>query len=281
MTILVIGKTGQLARAINTVAGDAVICLNRMACDLSKDEVHITSALAPYAQVKAMIIAAAYTAVNKAQSEPQLARAVNANGPKVIASFCARHNIPVIHISTDYVFNGEADTPYKVSDAPAPINVYGETKLAGEIAVRDSGARAAIVRTSWVYDATGRNFVTTMQRLKSEGAPIKVVNDQWGRPTSATDLASAVLTTAKAMIGGHEGGLFHVSGSGDPTTWHGFAREILGDYPIEAVGSEAFKTDARRPRYSVLDTTKFDTEFGAPLRNWKDALQAALGSIEH
>lgn len=281
MTILVIGKTGQLARAIKTVAGDAVICLDRKACDLSKTEAHIRSALAPYKQMKAMIIAAAYTAVDKAESEPELARAVNANGPKVIASFCARHNIPLIHISTDYVFNGEAATPYKVSDAPAPINVYGETKLAGEIAVRDSGARVVIVRTSWVYDAAGKNFVTTMRRLKSEGAPIKVVNDQWGRPTYAADLARAVLTATKSMISGHEGGLFHVSGSGEPTTWHGFASEILGDYPLEAVGSETFKTNARRPKYSVLDTTKFDTEFGAPLRNWKDALKAALKNTEH
>jgi len=280
MTILVIGKTGQLARAIKTVAGNAVICLDRKTCDLSKGEAHIIAALAPYKHMDAILIAAAYTAVDKAESDPELARAVNANGPKVIASFCAAHDIPLVYVSTDYVFNGQANTPYKVSDIPAPINVYGEMKLAGEIAVRDSGARVAIVRTSWVYDASSRNFVTTMQRLKSEGAPIKVVNDQWGRPTYAADLARAVLTTAKSMIGGHEGGLFHVSGSGEPTTWHGFTSEILGDYPLEAVGSEAFKTNARRPKYSVLDTTKFDTEFGAPLRNWKDALKAALGNKE-
>jgi dTDP-4-dehydrorhamnose reductase len=234
---------------------------------------------------KVVINAAAYTAVDKAESDGAAAFAVNRDGPKNLAQICARSNVPLIHISTDYVFDGSKAGAYTETDPVAPLGVYGASKLAGENAVRDSGARHIILRTAWVYSSHGNNFVKTMLRLGAERDVLRVVDDQRGSPTYAADLADAVLTLTERLMAGQVAasgfGTFHCVGSGE-TTWCNFARQIfakahLAKTPkVEAITTAEYPTPARRPANSVLATAKLAQTHGITLRPWLEALADML-----
>jgi dTDP-4-dehydrorhamnose reductase len=227
--------------------------------------------------------AAAYTAVDKAEEAVEDAMSVNSSGAANVARAAALTGAGIIHVSTDYVFDGTAAAPYRPDDDPGPINVYGESKLAGEIGVRDECARHLIVRTSWVYSHEGKNFVLTMLRAAGEGRDLKVVNDQTGSPTSSHDLASALISAAEKLARDETvAGTYHFTNSGQ-TTWYDFAREIFRirgiDPRIEPVSTADFKTAARRPKWSVLDCTSFEKTFGVKRRGWQDALKDTMEKI--
>jgi dTDP-4-dehydrorhamnose reductase len=230
-----------------------------------------------------VINAAAFTAVDAAEARREEAMAVNGPGAGNVARAATLNGAAVIHISTDYVFNGESSVPYKPDDPVAPIGAYGESKLAGEIAVREQAAHHAIVRTSWVYSHEGKNFVRTMLQKAAEGLPIRVVNDQHGSPTSASDLAAALLGAAWQMKStGALCGTYHFSNSGD-TTWYGFANEIFAQASmtpeVVPVSTDQYPTAAARPRWSVLDTTSFTQTFGLTPRSWRNALSDIIARI--
>ena len=230
-----------------------------------------------------VINAAAFTAVDAAETRREEAMAVNGPGAGNVARAAALNDAAVIHISTDYVFNGESSIPYKPDDPVAPLGAYGESKLAGEIAVREHSAQHAIVRTSWVYSHEGKNFVRTMLQKGAEGSAIKVVNDQHGSPTSASDLAAALLGAAWQMKStGALCGTYHFSNSGE-TTWYGFAKEIFSQANLTpevcAVTTEQYPTAAARPRWSVLDTTSFTQTFGVAPRPWRVALRDVIARM--
>lgn len=273
--LLVIGQSGQLARALARQTTDA-ITVPRSLFDLSAepDECHrALVTLIETHQPRGVINAAAYTQVDRAETERALAFRVNADAPALIAQVCARATIPFVHISTDYVFNGRQTRPWRETDPTEPVNIYGQSKLAGEHSVRDVGGRSAILRTSWVYDLDGRNFVTTMLRLADTHNALKIVDDQVGRPTHADVLAGAAL----AALG--QDGLFHVSGTGDSVSWAEFAKTIFTlaqrAVTVVPIPSSEFPTDAVRPTYSVLDTSKFEREI-VELPHWKETLQQAF-----
>ena len=227
--------------------------------------------------------AAAYTAVDKAEEAVEDAMSVNSSGAANVARAAALTGAGIIHVSTDYVFDGTAAAPYRPDDDPGPINVYGESKLAGEIGVRDECARHLIVRTSWVYSHEGKNFVLTMLRAAGEGRDLKVVNDQTGSPTSSHDLASALISAAEKLARDETvAGTYHFTNSGQ-TTWYDFAREIFRirgiDPHVEPVSTADFKTAARRPKWSVLDCTSFEKTFGVKRRGWQDALKDTMEKI--
>lgn len=290
MHCLVIGKTGQLARALQAeIAADhfSATFLDRSDCDLASPEALLRECLQPHLdQGDIIIIAAAYTAVDQAETDFETAYRVNAVAPGIIAELAARADIPVIHISTDYVFDGQARKPY-ATDAPvAPVNAYGRTKLAGEEAVRTAQPRAAILRTSWVYDVSGRNFLTTMLRLGASCEMLDIVADQTGRPTHARDLARACMVVAKALCANDPAAsaIFHISNSGQPTSWAGFARAIFSatsswrDHAVSVrdIATADFPTPARRPAYSVLDLEPFETTFDFAMPDWQVSLHRAL-----
>lgn len=227
--------------------------------------------------------AAAYTAVDAAENSPEQAMAVNAAGAGNISRAARINGAAVIHISTDYVFDGTACEPYRPDDRPAPINVYGESKLAGEIAVKDECPNHVIVRTSWVYSHEGKNFVKTMLRVADERREIRVVNDQHGCPTSSADLAAALIRVAEFMMEARVVGTFHFCNA-NPTTWYEFADAIFeakgGDRPtLIPISTEEFPTPAERPRWSVLDTSSFEKTFGMMPRPWRAALQDTMEKL--
>jgi dTDP-4-dehydrorhamnose reductase len=232
-----------------------------------------------------VVNAAAYTAVDDAESDEAGATLVNAGGAKNIADAAREAGAMMIHISTDYLFDGTSRVPYKPDDAVSPLGAYGRSKLAGEIAVRDSGARHLILRTSWVYSHEGRNFVRTMLRLGNERPSIDVVNDQHGSPTSAHDLARAILDASEVMQGNSSRhGTYHFCNA-NVTTWYEFAKEIFrlrgGDGPvINPTTSDRYRTAARRPAWSVLDCSSFETDFGINRRPWQQALGDVLAELQ-
>jgi dTDP-4-dehydrorhamnose reductase len=231
-----------------------------------------------------VINCAAYTAVDRAESEPQIAAAVNADGARNVAGAAASLRIPVIHLSTDYVFSGDARVPYPPDARTDPLSVYGETKLAGELAVRDETADHVIVRTSWVFSHRGSNFVRSVIRMAAERDELRIVDDQTGRPTSAADLADALLVVAETMLENRAKGTFHFANA-DETSWFGLAQAIfaqVGGRPgsrvprLVPIPTSEFPTAARRPAYSVLDTTSFTQQFAVVPRSWRDALHDTL-----
>lgn len=273
--LLVIGQTGQLARALARRSSDA-ITIPRSALDLSAEPDacrHALTALIEEHRPRGIINAAAYTQVDQAETNRALAFQVNAEAPALIAQICAAQNLPFVHISTDYVFDGSQTRAWRETDPTKPLNVYGQSKLTGEQPVLRAGGHAAILRTSWVYDLDGRNFVTTMLRLAESTAKLRIVDDQIGRPTHADVLADAAL----AALG--KSGIFHVSGTGDPVSWAEFAAEIFRlvdwDISIMPVPSSEYPTAATRPSFSGLDTSKFEKTIG-PLPNWRKTLQDAF-----
>ena len=235
-------------------------------------------------QPDAVINAAAYTAVDKAESEPDLAQRVNGDAPGLLGRLLAERRVPVIHYSTDFVFSGEAEHPYREDDEPRPINVYGATKLDGENRLLDSGAPALILRTSWVYGRYGQNFLLTMQRLLRERDELKVVDDQIGAPTWARLLAEVSAQLLYRILRGDidprtQGGLFHVTGGGQ-TSWWGFARAIQEasglDCRLLPIPSRDYPSPAKRPAYSVLDNGRLREVFGLALPGWEESLAQCL-----
>jgi len=287
--IVVIGKTGQLARALSAKAGQLgyeVTSYGREACDLSASEDEIRAFAKTLPQCEAIIMAAAYTAVDAAEDDIDAAFQVNGVAPGVFAELCHARSIPIIHVSTDYVFAGNAKAPLKPDEPTDPINAYGRSKLAGEQAVLKSGARAAILRTSWVFDGTGKNFLTTMLRLAQTRDQLSVVADQIGRPTYAGHLAGACFAALNMFIENErlQCGIYHVSGTGPEISWADFAKAIFSATKdtrahvvnVTPIPSSDYPTPAKRPAYSVLDTSDFEQSFNMVLPSWHDGLTAAL-----
>jgi dTDP-4-dehydrorhamnose reductase len=278
--ILLTGSSGQVGCALlETLPGlGEVIVPERGELDLAKSE-SIVKALS---RVGADVIvnAAAYTAVDQAEREEPLAMAVNRDGPALLAEEAAKRGALLVHFSTDYVFDGEKSSPYVETDATNPLNAYGRSKLAGEQAIRRSGCRHLILRTSWVYSDTGKNFLLTMLRLAREKKELRVVDDQFGAPTSNHSLADAVPPAIAAVLRDASlGGLYHMSAQGS-TTWCGFARAIVGDrVKVVAISSSEYPTPARRPRNSVLDNTKLEKSFGVRLPPWQAGLEEVLRTL--
>lgn len=285
MKIAVIGKTGQLARALAAAIESSddieAVFYGRDALDLTSDAKTI-SAFIESLSVEAVIIAAAYTAVDKAETDQDAAFAVNAAAPAIIAKACAAKNIALLHVSTDYVFNGTAKHPYAVDAPIEPLGVYGRSKADGEAAVLAAHPKAAIVRTSWVFDGSGANFFNTMLRVGAARESLTVVSDQLGRPTYAGHLARTMMDMLPALIGGTASGLYHVTGTGDVISWADFARAIFDinaghrDHKVTVtdIPSSEYPTPAARPAYSALDTSKYESQFGA-LPDWQSGLKEA------
>lgn len=232
-----------------------------------------------------VVNAAAYTAVDRAESERDAAFRANARTPAMIAQWCALHDVPLVHYSTDYVFDGRAHRPYRVGDPVAPLGVYGDSKLAGERAIQDAGGRHLIFRTAWVYAAYGNNFLRTMLKLGAERDEVRVVADQIGTPTPAALIAAV---TARALEGGAATGIWHLTAAGH-TTWHGFAEQVfaqatqrglLARMPrLQAITSADFPTAARRPAYSCLDPGELTETFGIRLPDWREGLAGVMDEI--
>ena len=288
MKILMLGKTGQVGAALTPLlrqlagssADEAVVTLGRADVDLS-DAAALVQAV-QRVQPSLIVNAAAHTAVDRAETEPDIAFAINAVAPGVLAEQAAKLDALLVHYSTDYVFDGSQRTPYRESDPTHPLGVYGESKLAGEQAVQDSGCRHLLLRTSWVYDSTGRNFLTTMLRLAKQHGKLRVVGDQHGSPTSAALIAEATVHLIRCALDQPDlaGGLYHLTAQGQ-TTWHGFAQAIMRkaglDIPIEAITTADYPTPAKRPAYSVLNCGKLQTQFNYRLPDWQQALDALTG----
>lgn len=269
-----------MARALSETGAPGLVALGRDRLDL-RDPVAAETELERL-RPAGVINAAAFTAVDKAESEPEEAFLLNRDGPAALARVCARIGAPLVHVSTDYLFDGTKTGPYAEDDPPAPLGVYGASKAAGEEAVQASGARAAILRTSWVYSATGANFVRTMLRLAAEGRKeVGVVADQIGRPTYAPDLAAACLAAL-----GHEG-IFHFAGAGE-ASWADFAEAIfaaaqargLPHAAVRRISTADYPTPARRPANSVLSTAKIEAVLGLHPRPWREALELCMDRIE-
>ena len=236
----------------------------------------------------AVINAAAYTAVDRAESERQIAFAVNGSGPGFLAAACAAAAIPLVHYSTDYVFAGDKKGAYLESDPVAPLGIYGASKLAGEEAVRAHCPQHLILRTSWVVSAFGHNFLKTMLRLGSERAELRVVADQIGKPTAAAELAR--LTLAALPLAAGRWGTYHVA-QPQAVSWHGFAEAIFAEAHaqgmvlqverVQAIASADYPTPARRPANSELDCRRFEEKFALPIRPWRESLAEIVGELNH
>lgn len=290
MRIVVIGREGQVARSLvergSTRDGVEVINVARPGLDLARPET-VMPALAA-ARPDIVVSAAAYTAVDQAEDEPELAHAINAVGAGAVAEAAASLGVPVIHLSTDYVFDGKGDCPYTEDDPPAPKSVYGATKLAGEKAVADANPRHLILRTSWVYSPFGKNFVKTMLRLAAERDEIAVVADQWGNPTSALDIADAILHIAAGFetASADRWGTYHLTGTG-ATTWADLARHVLvtsrahgGPHAeVRDITTGEFPTKSRRPANSRLSTEKLVQVFGWSAPEWETSAAFSVGRL--
>ncbi len=286
LRILLTGSNGQVGRALQRTLPPLgqVVALDRSALDLANRDA-IRDAVRKW-QPQLIINAAAYTAVDRAESEPDLAMAVNGIAPGVLAEEALRINAVLLHYSTDYVFDGSKTTPYVETDKPSPLNVYGKTKLAGEDAIRASGAAHYILRTSWVYAAEGANFLNTILRLANERPELRIVNDQTGAPTWAG--AIAALSTQMLDQGlrsdNPQYGLYHLTASG-AVTWFGFAQAILAEAQKTAsramprlipITTAEYPLPARRPANSRLDTTRFSETFGVRPAPWQDMLAQCM-----
>lgn len=277
--ILVFGKTGQVATELQRQAD--VVALGRDQADLSDP---YACALAIRAHNPAAVInAAAYTAVDKAEEQEPLATTINGEAPGAMAQACADLGIPFLHVSTDYVFSGTGTARWQVGDPTDPPNAYGRSKLAGELAVQAAGGNFAILRTSWVFSAHGANFLKTMLRLSETRDALTVVDDQIGGPTPADKIAEALLTMAHAMQAGQGGGVYHFAGEPD-TSWAGFAREIFAQagkqVQVTGIPSSDYPTPARRPLNSRLDCTKLETDFGISAPDWRAGIARVLTDLK-
>lgn len=280
MTLLIFGKTGQVAQELARRAPDAQFA-GRETADLTDPAA--CAALIRQLHPSAVINAAAYTAVDKAESDAATAQLVNADAPAAMAAACAELGIPFVHISTDYVFDGSGDTA-RAEDAPtAPLGVYGQTKLDGERAVQAAAGQYAIMRTSWVFSAHGNNFVKTMLRFGAERDRLTIVADQIGGPTASADIADAALSMAATMrADATKGGIYHFAGAPD-VSWADFAREIFAqsDLAPEVVDipSSDYPTPAKRPLNSRLDCAAITRDFGIARPDWRVSLQDVIKEL--
>jgi dTDP-4-dehydrorhamnose reductase len=282
-TILLTGAGGQLGFELaRSLAKDGdVIALDHAALDLT--DVDAIVATVRQARPDLIVNAAAYTAVDRAESEGPAAFAVNARAPRILAEEAKRQDAVLIHYSTDYVFDGRCTTPYEEDAPTGPLNVYGASKCEGEHAVAQSGARALVFRTGWVYGARGRNFLLTLLRLAQERDELRIVADQYGTPNWCRTLSVA---TAAAVAHGipwlaERSGVYHLASAG-MTTWHGFAQAILGNAPrprVVPIATSEYPTPARRPAYGVLSSRKFEATFGYEMPDWQDELAACRADM--
>lgn len=288
--VLVIGRTGQVAHELGRGAwpgGLAVDFLSRAELDLARADVarDVVTAARP----DIVVNAAAYTAVDAAESEREAAFAVNRDGPAALAEACAGIGAALIHYSTDYVFDGAKSGAYVEDDPTNPLSVYGASKAAGETAIRARLDRHVILRTAWVYSAVGRNFVKTMLRLGGERDRLGIVDDQVGSPTAAADIATATIAICTQLAAGRENGFgtFHFCGGG-VTSWYGFARAIFAGAAerghrtprlVEPIATAAYPTPAVRPRNSALDCGKIARVYGIAAPPWQTALAACLDEL--
>lgn len=278
--LLVFGATGQVARELARLTPEARF-LDRAAVDLSDAEACRSAVLDSGA--RRIINAAAYTAVDTAESEPDLAHAVNATAPGIMAEAAAEIDASFVHISTDYVFDGSGSAAWTPGDIPAPLGVYGRTKLGGERAVTAAGGRHAILRTSWVFSTHGQNFVKTMLRLSETRDALSVVDDQIGGPTSAASIARAVLAISEQPCDRTApSGIYHFSGAPD-TSWAGFARTIFAaagrDVAVTPIPSSDYPTPAQRPLNSRLDCALTEQTFGIARPDWQEDLNQVLHDL--
>ncbi|MES2859734.1 MAG: dTDP-4-dehydrorhamnose reductase [Pseudomonadota bacterium] len=292
MKLLLLGGNGQVGRELRrslAPLGDLVVASRDGAgADVAADFdapaslQELVRAVLP----DVVVNSAAYTAVDRAENEPEAAFRINAEAPAAIARACADAGALLLHYSTDYVFDGRASRPYREGDATAPLGVYGASKLAGEQAISASGARHAILRTAWVYAAHSANFLSTMLRLGAEREELRVVADQVGAPTPAAWIAEA--TASLLRHGVDRSGTWHLTQGGE-TSWHGFASAIMDDAhtlgllprkpAVLPIPTADYPTPAQRPAYSVLDTTRLRQEFGITPPDWRDGLRATLAEL--
>jgi dTDP-4-dehydrorhamnose reductase len=290
--ILVTGGAGQLASALGRLRPNQVVVVGRPDFDFDRPE---SIAVTVAAHRPALVInAAAWTAVDAAESAAEGAARANHTGPALLALACRAHGARLIHVSTDYVFDGNKGAPYVETDAPSPTGIYGATKLAGEGAVLAALPQAVILRTAWVYAREGKNFVLTMLNAARRAPRLRVVGDQIGCPTNADDLAAACLAVADRLLatGPHGaeaaslGGIYHATGQGE-TSWHGFAEAIFASAarhgwpspPVDAIATADWPTPARRPPDSRLDCSKLARVFGVRLPPWQPSLDDAVAAI--
>ena len=298
MKILLLGKNGQVGWELQrslSILGD-VVALDRDSPDRCGDLTKLDALAHTVRQVRPAVIvnAAAYTAVDKAEAEPELAFRVNAAAPQVLAREAQKLGALLVHYSTDYVFDGSGTRPWVETDATAPLNVYGRTKLEGERLIAGQCERHLILRTSWVYAAQGGNFIKTMLRLAQERDKLTVIDDQHGAPTSAELLADVATLAIRQLTWGPgrsgPAGIFHVAAAGE-TTWHGYATHVLARarqlqpalklkvHEVEPTTTAAFVSAARRPLNSRLDTSKLEAAFGLSMPGWQQGVDRVLAEI--
>jgi dTDP-4-dehydrorhamnose reductase len=291
MRIMLTGVGGQVGGALHPLLADrgVIIAPLRAEFDLSRPET-LVEKLDSF-EPDLIINPAAYTAVDRAEDERELAFLINAKGPEVIAQWAARHRVPLVHFSTDYVFDGSGDTPWHEDSPTGPLSVYGESKLAGDIAIQAAGGPHLIARTSWVYAAKGANFLRTIARLAAERKELRIVADQIGAPTTARAIANAIAGIVLPNLSGlnellaRNGGVVNLVCAGE-TTWHGFASAIvtglksrgvkLAVETIVPIATADFPTRAKRPGNSRLDLSRVRNTFGVTMPFWQDALQCEL-----
>jgi len=299
--ILVTGESGQVGEALTrTLAPLGEIYAPTLAILDLTDAKSIQKTMREF-RPRWVVNAAAHTAVDKAESEPTLAFAINATAPEILAAEAKNIGAAIIHYSTDYVFDGSKKSPYVESDATGPLNVYGQSKLAGELALGASGVPFFTFRTSWVYGATGNNFLRSILRLAAEREHLRIVGDQHGAPTWSFDLAQltahAIAQVEKLVVQTHCSleeaalpirGVYHASGAGE-TTWYGFAAEAIAELQkrrpdsklatVEAISTAEYPTAAKRPVNSLLDCSKLEAAFGWRMRNWQQSLSLVLDEL--
>lgn len=284
MKVLVFGHSGQVATELRALDSDdiQITALARADADLT-DPAACAAAINAHAP-DAVINAAAYTAVDKAESDAETAQIINAESPAAMACTCAARDIPFVSISTDYVFSGVGNTPWEPADPTDPQSVYGRTKRDGEVAIVNAGERYAVLRTSWVVSAHGNNFVKTMLRLGAEREALTIVADQIGGPTGAIEIAQACIKIAKTLVSEPEkSGIYHFSGAPD-TSWADFARAIFDAAKIPCavtdIPSSDYPTPAKRPLNSRLDCTTTEAAFGISRPDWRESLTHILTQLD-
>jgi dTDP-4-dehydrorhamnose reductase len=288
--ILIVGAAGQVGVELQRsfTGFGSIVAVDLESVDLADAEQ--TRALVRRVEPSVILNAAAYTAVDRAESQRDLAMAINSTAPRILAEEALRLNALLVHYSTDYVFNGENRQPWVESDEPSPLNVYGESKLAGEQAIQQAGGRYLIFRTSWVYGPHGNNFLLTMLRLGRERDRLSIVDDQFGSPTTSIELADATRAITEGVLAGRFGSsedwaaLYHMT-CGEATTWFGFAKAIFAGAATQLqakapeltpLATKDYPTPARRPRNSVLSNEKLYERFGVRLKDWQAALDDVL-----
>lgn len=285
------GPEGQVLQSLveqGEAAGHEIVALGRPQLDLAGDPESISAAVAA-SEPEAVVSAASYTAVDKAESEAELAFAINARGAGAIARAAGALGVPLVHLSTDYVFSGLKPSPYNEEDPTDPVSVYGASKLAGEEAVLAQHSRAAILRTAWVYSPFGANFVKTMLRLARDRDEVSVIADQHGNPTGALDIADTILEILPKLGTSSDprlGGVFHMTGQGE-TTWAGFAEAIFAasrahggpSASVRPIGTSEYPTPAKRPGNSRLDNSKLAETYGLRLPQWQCSLERVIARL--